>query len=105
MNSINSPARCGTQADGLCFPPGGVSITDTAWAALARHHLTAIDLVRRHCFADWHDMTDTDRRSNLDALRDGGRIFSSYRVGDALRVWVITEPDRACTSVLLPGEY
>lgn len=105
MTNPESLARCGTKADGLCFNPGGVSVTDSAWNALAKFQLTPADLVRRHCSADWHDMTEEDRRSNLAALRDGGRIFSSYRIGDALRVWVITEADRSCTSVLLPGEY
>lgn len=97
--------RCGTQAPGLIFNAGGVSITDGAWSALRRFELEAADLVRRHCMADWSHMMPHDRQANLDALRNGGRIFSSFQLGPDVRVWVITEADRSSTSIVLPGEF
>lgn len=102
MTSLETLTRFGIKADGLLFAPGGVSVTDGAWNVLAKFKLTPADLVRRHCLADW---TDENRRQNLDALRDGCRIFSSYRIADAIRILVITEADRSSTTVLLPGEY
>ncbi len=97
--------RCGTVAPGLVFNPGAVSYTDTAADALSRFGLMPIDLVRRHCMADWSHMLPHDRQHNLDALANRGRIVSSFRLGGDIRVWVITEADFSSTSVLLPGEY
>lgn len=105
MTSLESVRQCGTLAHGMLFKPGGVSITDTAWNALAQRQLTAGDVLQRHCAADWACMTEADRRRNLDALANGGRIVSSFQIDPDLRVWVITEADRSCTSILLPGEY
>ncbi len=42
--------------------------------------------------------------ANCGALKEGSRIFSSYRVGEQ-KVWVITEADRSVTTVLLPEDY
>ncbi len=97
--------RCGTAAPGLVFSPGGVTFSDSAMAALRRVGLDVMDLVRKHCMADWTDMMPHDRRANIEALARGGRIFSSFHLGDQVRVWVITEADRSSTSVLLPGEF
>lgn len=97
--------RCGTAATGLVFNPGGVTFSDTAMAAIRRAGLDVMDLVRKHCMADWTDMMPHDRRANIDALARGGRIFSSFHLGEQVRVWVITEADRSSTSVVLPGEF
>ena len=39
------------------------------------------------------------------ALRHGSRIFSSYRMPDGEKLWIITEADRSATKFLLPDEY
>jgi hypothetical protein len=45
------------------------------------------------------------RENELSVLRRL-RIMSSYQVGGGeLRVWIITEPDRSSTCILLPEEY
>jgi hypothetical protein len=33
------------------------------------------------------------------------RLFSSYRVSDSEKLWIITEADRSVTTLLLPSEY
>ena len=43
--------------------------------------------------------------SNYQALKDGSRLLSAYRIHDDLKVWVITEWDRSATTILLPEDY
>ncbi len=63
------------------------------------------DIIARHATGDWGDLDDFDKAQNDAAVKNGGRIFSAYRIADDLRVWVITEADRSSTTVLLPSEY
>lgn len=64
-----------------------------------------LGLLRRHAAGDWGDMSEDDVQANNEALADGdGRLFSSYEKDDH-KIWIITEADRASTTVLLPEEY
>jgi hypothetical protein len=58
----------------------------------------------RHASGDWGDLDNEDKRSNDSALRDGGRIFSSYKLTEG-KLYIITEADRSATTFLLPDEY
>lgn len=58
----------------------------------------------RHLSGDWGDLDAEDKAANAAALRDGERLFSSYRRG-ALQLYIITEADRSVTTLLLPSEY
>jgi hypothetical protein len=42
---------------------------------------------------------------NEDALKEGDRILSHYKLDDGRRIYIITESDRSSTCVLLPEEY
>ena len=57
----------------------------------------------RHDSGDWGDLDPHDRRENELALKQGRRVLSSYPVGEG-RVWIITEADRSCTTLLLPED-
>jgi len=46
-----------------------------------------------------------DQLANLQAVRDGTRVFSAYELRDGIRIWIITEADRSVTTILLPAEY
>ena len=61
-------------------------------------------LLSRHLQGDWGDLDPKDKSLNDEALKHGGRLFSSYNVADD-KVWVITEADRSSTTLLLPSEY
>ena len=63
------------------------------------------DLIRRHVSGDWGCLDDEDKRENQISLERGSRIFSAYNASENIRVWVITEADRSCTTVLLPDDY
>jgi len=60
--------------------------------------------ITRHATGDWGELCAFDRRQNETALRDGYRVLSSYPIGEE-RIWIITEADRAVTTILLPEEY
>lgn len=64
-----------------------------------------IRAIRRHAHGDWGDLDDEDRTANDRALKEGTRLFSSYHTTEGVRFWIITEADRAVTTVLLPDEY
>jgi hypothetical protein len=87
------------------FLLGQVVATPNALRVLGDLSLTPMALLARHSEGDWGDLEAGDRRANDDALKHGGRIFSSYTVAPGVKVWVITEADRASTCVLLPEDY
>lgn len=61
----------------------------------------------RHINGDWGDLCDEDKTANDDALEHGGRLMSAYNCPDYPdgKIWIITEADRSCTTVLFPHEY
>jgi len=70
-----------------------------------RGALNPAPYLQRHLNGDWGDLCDEDRRSNDAALKNGDRLFSSYRITPDLKLWIITEWDRSITTLLLPSEY
>jgi len=62
-------------------------------------------LVARHSAGDWGDLDHKNSLSNSLALGNGGRLLSAYRLPTGTKIWVITEADRAATTLLLPEEY
>jgi hypothetical protein len=84
------------------FPLGKIVIT--ANAARRLDTVAVQDGLRRHAAGDWGDLDPPDRRSNDDALTQGGRLLSNYG-RDGRRFWIITEADRSATTILLPEDY
>ena len=84
---------------------GQTSGTPGALAALEEAGISPVSLLKRHHTGDWGDLDDHDRAMNAAALRDGERVFSSYRLPSGVKVWVITEANRSQTLLLLPDEY
>ena len=87
------------------FDLGQVVATPGALSALRRSSHSPGEFLTKHARGEWGDLDDHDTEANQTALREGGRILSSYttRLGDG--IWVITEADRSSTCILLPGEY
>lgn len=63
------------------------------------------EALARHQRGDWGDCCADDWQANDDALRDGHGLHSIYRSWRGNVFWILTEPDRAVTTVLLPSEY
>jgi hypothetical protein len=91
------------------FPLGRLVATPGALRVLSSAQVA--ELVTRHAQGDAGDMPPEDQEANAHALIDGARIMSSYTIlgeGEApgrREIWIITEADRAVTTVLLPDEY
>lgn len=92
------------------FQVGRAVATPSALALMDKHHIEPLDLLRRHQQGDWGNLDKHDHAANLAALKDGGRLLSSYEIGRQ-KLWVITEAvgedgvTRASTCILLPEEY
>lgn len=69
-----------------------------------------LNSLARHTSFDWGDLCEKDKASNDLALEEGNRLFSSYDIPEGImtdhkKVWIITEWNRQCTTILFPSEY
>ena len=87
------------------FPLGKVLITPPAEAVLQEAGRTLKEFLDRHASGDWGEVDGDDWDGNEESLSSGGRLMSVYAVTGTQKVWIITEADRACTTVLLPDDY
>ena len=62
------------------------------------------ELLKRHVTGDWGDVCEEDEGLNDEAIDDGTRILSVYKINSELTIWVSTEADRSSTCLLLPEE-
>jgi hypothetical protein len=81
--------RCGR----LYATPGALDAFDKAGDDLTRY-------LAKHLTGDWGQLSAEDARANEEAITEGSRILSSYRLTDGTKVWIITEADRASTAIL-----
>ena len=95
------------------FSLGQLLVTPGALSTLEASGVHPLALVLgRHAVGDWGDLCQEDRALNTHSLANGMRIFSSYKLTRSTcdgttneAVWIITEADRASTTILLPSEY
>jgi len=88
------------------FPLGQVVATPWALETLETLGVEPLDLINRHVAGDWSDMAKKDQQANAQAIKQGTRIFASYRLPpDETIIWIITEADRSSTAILLPEDY
>ncbi len=107
-NRNAEPAGCCSRQPAL-FPLGRIVATPAALTALKDAGASPFILLERHQRGDFGDLGREDEKSNLDAIRSGARLLSTYAVGTT-RIWIITEAadgwgTRASTCLLLPEEY
>jgi hypothetical protein len=87
------------------FPAGRIVTTPGALALLERANKTPTEFLSRHLRGDWGDLCPEDKTENELSLKHGFRLVTSYRVTENENLWVITEADRATTTILTPDEY
>ena len=85
------------------FSLGRLLITPGAQAVLTNDEVLLA--LGRHLRGDWGEVSAEDAAENELSLREGFRILSAYRTDSGVKFWIITEADRAATTVLLPEEY
>ena len=107
MNAHEIPSALSTSSQEFkpLFPLGQIVATPAVIAHFNEHRQSILPLLRRHVSGDWGDICTEDRQSNAEALQYGYRLMSVYVISKAERLWIITEADRSCTTLLLPEEY
>jgi len=86
------------------FELGQTVMTRAALITCREKGISPAELITRHANLDQGDLSDSDHRLNLQALKGEDRIFSSYVYGDS-KFFVITEWDRSSTCVMLAEDY
>lgn len=61
--------------------------------------------LKRHATKDWGDLDREDKKENDFSLKEGFRLFSSYKHPTLPQIWIVTEADRSVSTVLYPSEY
>lgn len=84
------------------IPLGDVYVTANAQNRIPLPRI--LKALNRHRRGDFGDIHADDRELNIEAVDHGDRILSAYADGPT-RFWIITEADRALTTVLLPEDY
>ncbi|MEO8083252.1 MAG: hypothetical protein ABI780_05475 [Ardenticatenales bacterium] len=87
------------------FPLGQLVATPGALSACEEARADPLFYLRRHIRGDWGDLGAEDKAANDTALTTGARILSAYTLTTDERLWIITEADRAYTTLLTPIEY
>jgi hypothetical protein len=88
------------------FELGRIIVTKGAIETMERRGIVYHALLVRHVTGDWGDLIEEDKYENEYAVKHGQRIHSVYGTrNDPDRLWIITEPDRHATTILLPDEY
>lgn len=95
MRKMNPPERLPSM--------GRIVATPAVLEAVPRPELMAA--LQRHMCCDWGEISESDWRVNDQAFKKGERLLSSYKSSRGTRFWILTEPDRSVTTVLLPSDY
>ncbi|MCC9602862.1 hypothetical protein LOC67_20115 [Stieleria sp. JC731] len=87
------------------FSLGQIVSTPGALELLEKHNLNALHFIQKHVTGSFGEICDEDREANNEAIWNGERILSSYKINETDKIWIITEADRSSTCLLLPEEY
>jgi hypothetical protein len=93
------------------FQMGKIVATPRAVSALEEAGQSPWEFLTLHMAGNWGTVDADDKAANDNALRDGSRLLSAYRLNNtAVKIWVITEAEddhghRESTTLLLPDEY
>lgn len=87
------------------FDFGRVVATTTLANYCEKKGFSMLPYLTRHANGDWGDVCKEDWKSNDEALKNGLRLLSEYKLPDGRRIWIITEWDRNATTLLFPEDY
>jgi hypothetical protein len=104
VNMNNTETEAAQDQRGL-FPLGQIVATARALEVLEACHQSPMEFLARHARGDWGELSADDVAENEFSLQNGFLLISSYATANGQKLWVITKPDRALTTLLLPDEY
>ena len=87
------------------FDFGRVVATTTLANYCEKKGFSMLPYLIRHANGDWGGVCKEDWKSNDEALKNGLRLLSEYKLPDGRRIWIITEWDRSATTLLFPEDY
>lgn len=87
------------------FPLGRTFGTPGAALAMEQAGQSHAQFFTLHQAGFWGECCPEDQQANEEAITHGGRIISVYHTRLGVKLWVITEADRSCTTILLPSDY
>ena len=95
------------------FALGTLKLSEKVHWLASKSLIDPLPYVQRHVRGDWGCVDPEDAEANTVAVSEGDRILSAYPIDPALPcagygkncLWIITEVDRAVTTILLPQEY
>jgi len=87
------------------FNFGQVVATRTLAEYCEEKNYSMLPYLIRHGQCDWGDLHEDDKEANEEALKEGLRLLSAYKLPDGKKIWVITEADRSATTLLFPEDY
>jgi len=85
------------------FHPGEVVLTNDARTAISDAGDEPDELVRRHTEGDWGCVSGPEAAQNEYGLLFGRQIVSFYRLRNGHSVGVITDGNRATTTLVAPA--
>ena len=89
------------------FEIGKVCMTsgiDNAINENKKYYIELINCFEKYLTGDWGDLCEQDKQANEDALINNERLLASYLTSKG-KVYIITERDRSCTTILFANEY
>jgi hypothetical protein len=84
---------------------GSVFVTTKASRALLESGESPDEFLVRHQSGDWGEVGSAECKENELSFCKGYRVFSIYTLSTGETIWIITQPDRSATTLLLPEEY
>jgi hypothetical protein len=85
------------------FRLGQIVTTPNALSKLSEADM--LGAITRHQAGDWGSLDKHDWDENERALQHGGRLFSRYETEAGVKFWIITEPGREHSTILMPEDY
>src|SRR5438552_4409638 len=75
------------------FKPGRVVATPGALEALEQSGQSVWEFLTRHLAGDWGLVDMHDKAANDEALKDGSRLLSAYRLKTNVTLWLVSEAE------------
>ena len=82
---------------------GAIVLTQQAYRLLPMDEVNLC--LQLHMGGYWGELRPYEQEQNEIALLNGGRLMSVYESLTGVSFWIVTQPDRAFTTVLLDWEF